>query len=479
MAGSWSIIATAASLAILLFLILRWHWHAFAALLVVSIGLGIAAGMPPEATVRSLSKGVGEMLAGVMLLLALGAILGRVLDRSGAALVVAGRLVEAAGIERAPLGVLLASYILGISVFYNVGFLLLIPILYRLQETTRQSLLFGLLPMSFSLSLTHSLVPPHPGIVATVQAFGGTQASQVMIETIIGGALLGIPMALVGWFGPGRAWARRQMVEPPARLAAVTPKPRDQPPLTTQNSPGLGLSLAVILLPLGLCVLGFGAGLLGDMKRLPAFLMTSLLQKDELPAFLGVLSHRPVDWLLFLGNPTIALGLTVVVGMIVFGRSQSWSRHDRNKLVSDGLQDVGSMIFLFGAAGGFKQVIQDSGAGLAIANLFASLPLSPVLLAFVTGVAVRAALGSATAAHATTSALLAELALQSGCRASVLVLAVSVGVTFLTQPADTGFWLIKEYGNLSVRDVLVRYNFCRGVMALVGLGILLICERFL
>ena len=101
------------------------------------------------------------------------------------------------------------------------------------------------------------------------------------------------------------------------------------------------------------------------------------------------------------------------------------------------------------------------------------------MLAFVTGVAVRGALGSATAAHATTSALLAEMALRSGCRASVLVLAVSAGVTFLTQPADTGFWLIKEYGNLSVRDVLVRYNYCRGVMALVGLGILLLCERWL
>jgi gluconate transporter len=479
MSGSWSIIATAASLAILLLLILRWHWHAFAALLVVSIGLGIVAGMPPEAAVRSVSKGVGEMLAGVTLLLALGAILGRVLDRSGAALVVASRLVDAAGIERAPLGVLVASYILGISVFYNVGFLLLIPILYRLHETTLRSLLFYLLPMSFSLSLTHSLVPPHPGIVATVQAFGGTQASQVMIETIVGGTLLGVPMAVVGWFGPGRAWARKQMLGPPARLATTSPKSAQQADAASAKKPGLTLSLAVILLPLLLCVLGFGAGLLGDLKRLPDSLTTPWIQKEQLPTFLWLAAHRPVDWLLFLGNPTIALGLAVVVGMFVFGRSQGWTRLDCNKLVSDGLQDVGSMIFLFGAAGGFKQVIQDSGAGVAIANLFASLPLSPVLMAFVTAVAVRAALGSATAAHATTSALLAEMAFRSGCRASVLVLAVSAGVTFLTPPADSGFWLLKEYGNLSVRDILVRYNYCRGVMALVGLGILLICERWL
>jgi H+/gluconate symporter-like permease len=218
MAGSWSIIAAAASLAILLILILRFHWHAFAALLVVSIGLGLASGMKPEAAVQSLAKGVGDMLAGVMLLLALGAILGRVLDRSGAALVVASRLVDAVGIARAPLGVLLASYVLGISVFFNVGFLLLVPVIYRLQETTKQSLLYFLMPMAFGLSIPHSLVPPHPGIVATVQAFGGSHSSQVMIETIIGGSLLGLPMVLVGWFGPGRLWARRQMVLPPDRL---------------------------------------------------------------------------------------------------------------------------------------------------------------------------------------------------------------------------------------------------------------------
>ncbi len=475
MVGSWSIIATAASLAILLLLILRWHWHAFAALLFVSIGLGLASGMPPEEAVRSLGKGVGDMLAGVTLLLALGAILGRVLDRSGAALVVAGRLVDAVGIARAPLGVLLASYLLGISVFFNVGFLLLIPVVYRLQETTRQSLLYYLLPMSFGLSLTHSLVPPHPGIVATVQAFGGNQASQVMIETIIGGALLGLPMALVGWYGPGRAWARRQMVEPPPRLAAPATKTQDE---SAEIRPGLGLSLAVIILPLALCVLGFGAGLLSELNRLPAFLATPCFPGESLPSVFGVLAHRPVDWLLFLGNPTIALAVAVAFGMFVFGRRLGWGRHDCNRLVSDGLQDVGSMIFLFGAAGGFKQVIQDSGAGSAIANLFATLPLSPVMLAFVTGVAVRAALGSATAAHATTSALLAEMALHSNCRASLLVLAVSAGVTFSTQPADTGFWLVKEYGNLTVRDVFVRYNICRALMALVGLGILLLCERF-
>ena len=145
--------------------------------------------------------------------------------------------------------------------------------------------------------------------------------------------------------------------------------------MNADNKPGLGLSLAVIVLPLALCVLGFGAGLLGELNRLPTFLTTPWFQSGQLPAFLGILAHRPVDWLLFLGNTrSIALALAVAFGMFVFGRRLGWGRHDCNRLVTDGLQDVGSMIFLFGAAGGFKQVIPDkAGAGSAIAE-----PGSPV-----------------------------------------------------------------------------------------------------
>jgi gluconate transporter len=471
---SWPIIAAALGLAVLLLLILRWHWHAFPALLAVSIGLGLAAGMTPEAVVRSFSKGLGEMLAGVALLLALGAMLGRLLDRSGAAGVIAGRLLGAVGTAHAPLGVLIASYVLGIGLLFNVGFLLLMPILYRLQQQTRASLLSYLLPMVFGLSLTHSLVPPHPGIVATVQVFGGEQANRVMIESILGGTLLGIPMALVGWYGPGRYWARRQMVEPPAEhLAAAKPATAAE-----ANTLGLGMALTLVILPLALCFLGFGAGLLRDLDRLPAWLTRTYFQKGELPASLSIVTHRPLDWFLFVGNPAVALAITLVVGLVTLGHRLGWRGVRANQIAADGLQDVGSMVFLFGAAGGFKQVIQDSGAGEALASLFSTLPITPVMLAFAAGVVMRAALGSATAAHATTSALLAALALRTPDRASLLVMAVSVGVTFLTQPADSGFWLIKEYGNLSAKDVMVRFNSCRMVMALTGLAILLACERW-
>lgn len=460
----WPVVAVLLSLAVLLVLIVRWQWHAFAALLVVSIGLGVVTGMRPVAVVTSLERGVGDILRGVALLLGLGAILGRLLDRSGAAQIIANRLVQVLGEHRASLGVLIASYLIGIPVLFNVGFLLLIPIMYRLQQTTGRSLLYFLLPMGFSLSVAHSLVPPHPGIVATVQVFGGDDANRVMVDTILGGALLGIPMVVAGWYGPGRWWAKRQMVEPPPALVDSQPAASTGDSPETSGKPALPFSaaIAIVLLPLTLSLVGFGAGLAADSK-----------------AGSRLVSARPmlVSWFQFLGQPTIALGTTCAVGLFGFGTALGWDRKTRQKIVTDGLMDVGSMLFLFGAAGGFKQVIQDSGAGEALANLVSSWPLSPVMVAFITGTVVRAALGSATAAHVTTSAILAGVAAQLPGQATILVLAVSVGVTVITTPADSGFWMVKEYGNLSVRQVLVYYNVARIFMALVGLALLLICEH--
>jgi H+/gluconate symporter-like permease len=149
-----------------------------------------------------------------------------------------------------------------------------------------------------------------------------------------------------------------------------------------------------------------------------------------------------------------------------------------SKIGGDALQDVGGMVFLFGAAGGFKQVIQDSGAGDYIATQAMQLPLTPVAIAFLVAVLMRAALGSATAAILTASALVAALAKKQPDQATLLVLAVANGVTFMTQPGDSGFWLLKEYGNLSVRQVMVNFNVCRATMALTGLAILLAYEAW-
>jgi GntP family gluconate:H+ symporter len=467
----WPGLCAASSLVALLVLVIRFKVHAFLALLVVSMGLGLVAGLAPALVVDAISKGIGDILREVLLLLALGALLGRMLETSGAAELIARRIIDGCGTRNTSFAILIAAFIIGIPILFNVGFLVLIPIVYRLQRETKQSLLYFLLPLAFSLGVTHSLVPPHPGIVGAVTTIAGeVQSKRVMVETIIFGILLSMPMVLVGWFGLGRLWAQRQFVTPPESVAA---------PLTNQEpavAKSFTLALMIILAPLVLSLAGFGADLLERNQRLPERMTYTLMEVRDLPAYLRWLNHSTLDWLRFLSRPTIALLVPTTLALGVYGIGRGWSHARLAKMTNEALSDVGGMVFLFGAAGGFKEVIQATGVGEYLKVQMAHLPLSPVAVGFCVAAIVRIALGSATAAIATASALVASLAQNMPGQETLLVLAVACGVTVATQPADSGFWMLKEYGNLSEADVILRINACRTSMAVTGLLILLIVE---
>jgi len=470
----WPGICAASALVALLVLVIHFKVHAFLALVVVSLGLGLAAGLPPARVVDAFSKGIGDILRDVLLLLALGALLGRMLETSGAAELIAKRILNVCGDKNTSFAILIAAFIVGIPILFNVGFLVLIPIVYRLQRETKQSLLYFLLPLAFSLGITHSLVPPHPGIVSAVTTIAGeTHSKRVMVETIIFGILLSMPLVLVGWFGLGRIWAKRQFVLPPDNMAAPVANP--DPPVAKS----LTLALVIVLAPLVLSLLGFGADLLQRNQLLPERMTYTLFDAAESPRYLAWLNHSLLDWLIFLARPTVALLVPTALALGVYGIGRGWSHARLAKMTNEALNDVGGMIFLFGAAGGFKEVIHATGVGDYLKVQMAHLPLSPVAVGFVVAALVRIALGSATAAIATASALVASLAQNMPGHETLLVLSVACGVTVATQPADSGFWMLKEYGNLSEADVILRINACRTSMALTGLAILLVVEWWL
>jgi len=275
---------------------------------------------------------------------------------------------------------------------------------------------------------------------------------------------------LLGWFGPGRWWAQRQFVSAPANMAVAEDK------WETPVAQSFALALTVILAPLVLSVLGFGARLLVDLERLPDCMTYTLCESEDLPTYLRWLNHSALDWLQFAGKPVVALFVPTALAFWCYGLRRGWSNAKLSKLTGEALLEVGGMVFLFGAAGGFKEVIQATGVGDYIKEQMVRLPLSPVAAAFCVAALVRIALGSATAAILTASAILAKFAETMPGLETLLVLSVACGVTVATQPADSGFWMVKEYGNLSARDVMLRFNGCRLVMALCGLGILLIVE---
>lgn len=472
MSDAWPAIATLIFLGLLLVLIIRWQLNAFVALLVASIGLGLAAGLPPVGVLDSIAKGVGDIMRGVAIILALGAMLGRILDATGAAEVIARTLVNAFGPARASLAILMASYLIGIPILFNVGFLVLIPIMWRLQRETGQSLLYFALPLCFGLGVTHSLVPPHPGIVGAVKALAGDDSGRVMVETIIFGTLMGIPIALFGWLGPGRRWARQHFVEPPPHLSP--PSAATATPESTRPLPSFTSCVIIVTLPLVLSILGFAVEL--EKDRLPAWMLTPLVDRELIADWPRVYLYPPLLWLQFLGHPTMALLVPTGLAFVWLGFGRGMNGSQLTKIAGDALQDVGGVLFLFGAAGGFMEVIQATGAGRYIAERFRDLPLTPVLVCYLVSVLMRIALGSATASILTASAILKGFAENLPGQETLLVLAVANGVTFMTQPADSGFWMVKEYCNLSVRDIMVRFNSCRIPMSLLGLALLLAVE---
>ncbi len=482
MNDAWPALCTLLALVLLLVFIIRYEMNAFFALLLVSLGLGIAAGMPPDRVVETIGRGVGEIMGGVAVILALGAILGRMLDASGAAEVIARTLLRWFRPRRASLAILVAAYVIGIPVLFNVGFLLLIPILYRLQKETGKSLLWFAMPMAFSLATAHSLIPPHPGIVGAVRALAGAASERVMVETILFGTLMGIPVVLVGWYGPGRFWAQRQMVSAPEHLMTSAASETTAPEKAVgAPPPAFALCLLIVTLPLILSVLGFGATLLAD--GLPAWTREPLVDTVLIEEMAPVVIHSPLTWLQFLGKDTMALLVPTALALWFLGVRRGMSRRQLGKLAGDALTDVGGILFLFGAAGGFKQVIQATGAGDTIARLLLGTGLSAVLVCYLVAVLMRVALGSATASIMAASSLLVNVVVEftrlHPGHETLLVLAVANGVTFMTQPADSGFWMIKEYCNLSVRDVFLRFNACRVTMSLTGLGLLLAYEMML
>jgi Gnt-I system low-affinity gluconate transporter len=460
-----SALLVALSLAFLLWMILGWQMQPFVALLLASLGLGLIAGVPPLDVVSEIKRGAGDILREVMIILALGAMLGRMLEASGGAETIADTLLRWFGIRRAPIALLFASYFVGIPVMWNVAFLVLIPIVWRLQKQTGESLLCYLLPSTFALSVTHSLVPPHPGIVGAVNALAGPKTSQVIVETMLFGSLLSLALALFGWLVPGRWWANRHHIVAPPKLSetALDPSP------TTPRA-GFGVSMLVIATPLLLSSLGFIVDLLIGAGWLEPAAASSTTTLGPARLF----EHGLVDWLRFLGEPNMAMLFATGAAFWLLGGRQGFDRKRLHQIAEKAIGDVGPMIFLFGAAGGFKQIIARTGAGDAIAEKVASLGLSPLVAAFVIAALVRVALGSATASILAASAILAKL---STGQETFMVLAVACGVTVMTQPADSGFWMMKEYGNLTYRDVLFRLNACRTLMALVGLGILVIAQK--
>jgi gluconate transporter len=438
--GSYFILITASAIALLLVLILLTRLHAFLALFLVSIALGLAAGMPPAKVLTSMQAGVGDALSFIAVVVGLGAMIGRFLQYSGGGRVLADWLLAKFGPNHAQWAALLTAFLVGLPVFFEIGFIILVPLAWSLARESKRSLLLFGLPIAAALTVTHALVPPHPAPAVAAQLMGADTG-----RVILWGALLSIPLMIAsGIFYAG--WISKRISPSIPALAGA----EDNRIESESAPPSLALTIFLLLLPVLLIV----TATIANLRHLPG---------------LGVYK--------FFGHPFMALLLTTLACMYFLGRRHGLTGERITKIATESLAPLATLLLIIGGGGALKQVIVDSGIGSYLGKLLAESALSPLIVCFLTSAGLRAAQGSATVAIVTAAGILAPLMKQlHGYSPEMLVLAICCGGTTISHVNDAGFWLVKEYLGMTVAETLRSWTAMKIVMGVLGIVIVLLCQ---
>jgi gluconate transporter len=440
--GPYLVVVTLASLALLLILILWVKLHAFLSLLLTSMAMGLAAGMAPDKIIKSIQVGFGDALGFVAVVLGLGAMIGRFLEYSGGGRALADWLLLKFGKDKAAWAILVAAYLVGLPIFFEVGFIILVPLVWNLARESKRSLLVYGLPMAAALTMTHSLVPPHPAPAAASQLMGGDLA-----KTILYGVILSLPMAVVGGMFYGQWIARRIYVRVP-EIAATHTRHEE-----AASAPPVPMVILLLILPV---MLTFGATL-ASLRDVP---------------FKKVAA--------FVGHPYTALAITTLVAIYFFGVRRGLNKEKALKLATDALMPVGTLMCIIGGGGALKQVIVDSGVGEYMGRQLMTSWISPIVVVWTLGLAMRLAQGSATVAIITAAGIAAPLVKGlPGYSPNELILALCAGGSACSQVSDSGFWMVTQYFGLSVPDAIKTWSAMKLLASVFALIVVLIAHTLL
>ncbi|MFJ6412442.1 GntP family permease [Terribacillus saccharophilus] len=434
------LLMTLLSIVIVIIGVTLFKWHAFISLTVASLFLAITAGLSFDQIVGAYETGVGGVLGHLVGILALGTILGKMMADSGAGNQVADFFVKIFGPKRLPWAMFIAGFIIGIPVFFEVGILIVLPLVISIYKTTKQNILLIALPVIAGLSIVHGLVPPHPGALAAISIFEADLGMVLLYSLVIA-----IPAGILG--GPVFAkWVHKRVI------------PQGEPNLIKitepESKPGTGISFFVILLPVILMILSA----IGPYLSLP-----SLAEK----------------LLVFIGSPLVALLIAVFAAYYFLGFRQGMNKDRLKKMTEECILPVGSIILIIGAGGGFKQVLIDSGVGDTIAQMSEHLSLSPIVLAFIVAGLIRIATGSATVALTTAAGIVSPIIEHmSGVNLELLVIATGAGSLMFSHVNDAGFWMVKEYLGLTVKETFRTWTVLETILSFVAFGGVLIMDIF-
>lgn len=439
---AYLLIITLAAIALVIVGVSVFKWHAFISLTVASLFLALTAGLSLDKIVSAYETGVGGVLGHLVGILALGTILGKMMAESGAGMQVADFFVRKFGVKKLPWAMLFSGFVIGIPVFFEVGILIVLPLVISIQKTTKQNILLIALPVIAGLSIVHGLVPPHPGALTAISIYKAN-LGHVLIYSLI----IAIPAAIIA--GPLFAkWVHKRVV------------PQGEPELIRFNTnykklPSTGISFFIILLPVILMVLAAVAPYMSMPKGFEKFLA-------------------------FIGSPVIALLISVFAAFYFLGIRQGMDKSMLRKFSEDSLLPVGSIILIIGAGGGFKQVLIDSGVGDTIGQMSENLSLSPLVLAFLIAGLIRIATGSATVALTTAAGIVSPIIEHmSGVNLELLVIATGAGSLMFSHVNDAGFWMVKEYLGLTVNETFKTWTVLETLLSFVAFAGALILNAFI
>ncbi|BFP39295.1 gluconate transporter [Flavobacteriaceae bacterium GF1] len=387
--------------------------------------------MELETLVKSIQAGIGNTLGFLVLILGLGAMLGKLVADSGAAQQITTKLVSAFGIKYVQWAVVLTGFIVGVPMFYSVGFVILIPLVFTIAISTKLPLLYVGLPMLTSLSVTHGYLPPHPAPTAIATMFNADIG-----KTLLYGIIIAIPAIIVA--GPLFARTIKKVKAKPLKEFYSTVEFKEE------ELPGISKSVFTALLPIILIIL--------------AIIAEQLLPDNQLKFILK-----------FIGNPVIAMLIAVLVAIYTLGLSQGKKMKDVMDSLSTSVTSITMILLIIAGAGALKEVLVDSGVSGYIAESLKDSSFSPLVLAWLIATVIRVCVGSATVAGLTAAGIALPLASTTGVHTELMVLAIGSGSLMLSHVNDSGFWLFKEYFNLSIKDTLSTWTVMETLVGIMGL----------
>ncbi|MGN7399178.1 GntP family permease [Cytobacillus praedii] len=435
----------------LLILIMGLKLNTFISLIIVSFGVALALGMPLEGIVKTIEAGLGGTLGHLALIFGLGAMLGKLIADSGGAQRIAMTLVNKFGERNIQWAVVVASFIIGVALFFEVGLVLLIPIVFAISRELKVSILYLGIPMTAALSVTHGFLPPHPGPTVIAGEYGANIG-----EVLLYGFIIALPTVIIA--GPIFTKLAKKIVPASFTKTGNIASLGEQKTFKLEDTPGFGISVFTAILPVILMSIAT---------------IITLLQKT-----MGFADNSFLAAIRFIGEAGTAMLISLLVAVYTMGLARKIPIKTVMESCTTAITQIGMMLLIIGGGGAFKQVLIDGGVGDYVAELFNGTSLSPILLAWIIAAILRISLGSATVAALTTAGLVIPMLGQSDANLALVVLATGAGSLIASHVNDAGFWMFKEYFGLSMKETFATWTLLETIISVAGLGFILLLSLF-